>query len=419
MNFLIKFFITFIIMDSAQAQYDSLKRFTLLEDKFKTEEMLRPYGHDFLKDIVVRTNKDLKNFIGDIRDLSNLEGMTQTQKLERAREILHQYDKTEQTIHARIHLGIPIFSFKIFGVSFSPNLRVGIDWGINLGIRSYVLTGERILELLGSEVSPALRNYWAQIDTSTLTPGDDMALVFCRTQSIPDNLCPNRGRYFWPEDQDTPMMAVFTKVDAKAGFFIPYETKHWFGDFNLYPLFRSDFKLLMSAEQIARDQNPIEGSGGDRLKEQLFLMADYRLGYRNSNYSLFFSAEELKISRLSDNIDKAGDIAYKTSPLYRFHATAMYRWGIFLLRPFVGLHKREGYNLNDGHYGGLDLGTYIFGDRLYMLFRGMADKEHFTFSSRFKLVFLELEYSIKTPIKDERDDVKISTMHSINLRFRI
>ena len=406
-------------MDSAQAQYNSLKRFTLLEDKFKTEEMLRPYGHDFLKDIVVRTNKDLRGFIGDIRDLTNLEGMTQTQKLERAQEILGQYNRTEQMIYARLHLGIPVFSFKIFGISFKPNIRIGIDWGINLGIRNYVLTGERILDLLGSEVAPELREYWARIDTSTLSPGDDMALVFCTAEGIPVNLCPNRGRYFWPEDQDSPMMDVFTKVDAKAGFFIPYETKHWFGDFNLYPLFRSDFKLLMSADQIARNQNPIEGIGGDRLKEQLFLMADYKLGYRNSNYSLFFSAEELKIDHLSDNIDQAGDIAYQTSPLYRFHATAIYRWGIFLLRPFIGMHKRKGYGLNDGQYGGLDLGTYVLGDSLYILFRGMGDKEHFTFSSRFKLVFLELEYSIKTPMKNEIDDVKISTMHSLNLRFRI
>lgn len=406
---------------NSKAQYDSLKRFTLLEDKFKTEEMLRPYGHDFLTDIVVRTNKDLKNFIDDLRDLSNLQGMTLSQKVDRAQEILGQYDKTEQTIHARLHLGVPIFSFKVFGVAFSPNIRVGIDWGINLGIRTYVLSGERILELLGSEVAPALRSYWGDIETSSLTPGDDMALVFCRRQTppIPDNLCPNRGRYFWPDDENTPMMAVFSKVDAKAGLFIPYETQHWFGNFNIYPLFRSDFKLLMSADQIARNQSPVEGIGGDRLKEQLFLMADYKLGYRNSNYSLFFSAEELRISRLSDNIDRAGDIAYLTSPLLRLHGSALYRWGIFLLHPFAGLHKRKGYDYNKGLYGGLDAGTYILGDRFYMLFRAMADKEHFTFSSRFKLVFLELEYSIKTPMENEIDDVKISTMHSLNLRFRI
>ena len=388
--------------------YDALDRYSLLEDKFKTEEMLRPFGHDFLFDVTVHANKNLLDFVDDISDAGST--------VNEVGEVLMQYDRTEQTVHANLNIGVPIFGFSIGNIAFDPNVRIGLRFGSNIGLRSEPLNIDTILQLVGNQIPPLLRD---TISTLSFNPGDDIMVRVCNARGIPLAACPDTGRYFYPTLTNLPLIATYTKLDTKAGLSIPYKSRrYWFGDINFYGIFRSDFKLLMSADQIARGQNPFEEIGED-VKKQTFLMADYKLGYRKSRYKFFFSIEELKVARLSENIAEAGDLSYETPPLLRFHLNATYRPGVFVIRPFAGVHKRKYYDYKNGAYVGLDAGTYVFNDFLGLLFRLMADQEHLSFSSRFKITFFHLEYFLKTPFKDEIDNVRISTLHSINLRFSI
>jgi hypothetical protein len=101
----------------------------------------------------------------------------------------------------------------------------------------------------------------------------------------------------------------------------------------------------------------------------------------------------------------------------RIHADALYKFGGLSFNPFLGAHKRNGYGWSDGMYLGTDLGAHVWGDRLGLQLRGMVDKEYFTISPRIKLWLLQLEYSLKTPMKSMDGDVKLSAINSIDLRL--
>ena len=393
--------------------YEAVDRYILLEDKFKTEEMLRPLKHDFLFDITAHANRNLLKFTKDIGEIGDLGG-TLTNRIDQAGTILQSYDRTEQTLHAKINLGFPIFGFKVGTFAFDPSIRVGLEFGSNLGVRSLPLTSDLILQLVGNQIPQAFRT---TIATTTFLPGEDIMERVCVVRGIPMSACPNTGQYFYPTLASVPLISVFTKLDAKVGLNLPYKGRYWFGDFNLYGMFRTDFKLLMSADQIARGQSPLEGD--DDLKQQIFAIVDYKLGYRKSNYDFFVSIEEFEITRISENINEAGELNQRIDPLYRFHMNATYRPGLFLLRPFIGVHKRDNYKYKNGAYIGMDVGTLVFNDHLGLLFRGMGDQEHLSLSVQGKLALFHFEYILKTPLKDEIDNVRISTIHSINLRFSI
>ena len=103
--------------------------------------------------------------------------------------------------------------------------------------------------------------------------------------------------------------------------------------------------------------------------------------------------------------------------MIRLHGEYMYKLSFFSVKPFGGVHKRSGYGLGNGIYGGADLGLHVWQERLGLRFRGMLDSEHFTFSPMAKLWFMSVEYMLKTPIKSEIDGVKPSTLHSVNFRL--
>ena len=109
--------------------------------------------------------------------------------------------------------------------------------------------------------------------------------------------------------------------------------------------------------------------------------------------------------------------SYGYDPLIRFHADAMFRFSALSLQPFVGVHKRSGYGVGDGVYLGADAGAHVWGDRLGLMFRGMLDKQYLTLTPRVKLWLMQLEYSAKAPLKSTDGDVKLSAIHSFDIRF--
>lgn len=68
-------------------------------------------------------------------------------------------------------------------------------------------------------------------------------------------------------------------------------------------------------------------------------------------------------------------------------------------------------------YVGADAGAHVWGDRIGLQLRGMFDKQYVTISPRMKLWLLQLEYSMKKPLKSMDGDVKLSAIHSIDLRL--
>ena len=153
------------------------------------------------------------------------------------------------------------------------------------------------------------------------------------------------------------------------------------------------------------------------MNTEVTVQTDYRVGYKNSNYSIFTSIEELKLAKLKDAKAGSKELTYDYDTLIRLHADASYKAGALTLQPFVGLHKRSGYGFGDGVYAGTMLGAYVWGDRLGLQLRAMFDKEYITISPRVKLWLMQLEYSLKKPLKDSVDDVKLTAIHSLDFRI--
>ncbi|MBP9681257.1 MAG: hypothetical protein KBD76_07620 [Bacteriovorax sp.] len=406
---------TVIALTSTSAiSYDVVDRYKLIDDKIKTEQMLRPIGHDFFLDIGATINKNITSVIKDISDASKTG--TSTDKLTAAQNLLAKYDKTEQTIKLNVALGFPVFSFTAFNVKVRPNVRVFVDGGANLGIRSDALVLQDIYNLFPVAVPEDLKTFIA-----SETAGSDIIADCIASASLAATtkaLCATQktGTYIMPNlTASVPNIQLFAKLDGKAGLFNEYSYgEHFFGDFNLYALSRTDIYQRVTKDMIAAGAKiELPKKKNTEMSAQL----DYRLGYKNDNYSAAVSLEEIKVAKMKEREAESKEHSYGYSPLLRLHADALYRFSMLSLKPFVGLHKRSGYGFGDGIYLGADAGAHVWGDRLGLQLRGMVDKQYFTISPRMKLWLMQLEYSIKAPMKSMDGDVKLSALQSVDLRF--
>ncbi len=390
--------------------YDVTARFKLIDDKLKTESMLRPIGHDFFFDINAAANTNVTSLIDDV------DKATKANSLAAATAVLTKYDKTEQALKIGIALGTPLPSFTAWDVNIKPNFRIFFDFGANIGIRNEILTLADVINFFPEDIPADLKAF-----ILTLSTGQDVIVqcnasgtlsvqtkAFCATQPT--------GKYIIPNlSVGVPTLGVFGKADARAGLFNNYiYGEHFFGNFNLYALGRADIYQLITATQIYKGQS-IEAP--KKMNTETTVQADYRLGYKNSNYTAFLGVEELKLAKLKDAEVGSKAQTYGYDPLIRLHADALYSFSAISLQPFAGLHKRSGYGLGDGIYAGATAGAYIWGDRLGLQLRAMADKQYFTISPRFKLWLMQLEYSLKSPMKSVDGDVKLSAVQSVDFRI--
>lgn len=402
-----------LFANSANA-YDVVSRYKLIDDKLKTEQMLRPFGHDFLIDIGGAINKNVTTVMSDISDAGKFEGDA-TAKLNNASAILTKYDKTEQTVKVNVAIGIPIFSFSAWDVKVKPNLRALVDFGANLGIRTDVLTIADLLKQfpvsLPADLTVAINSYPAGSDVvekCRLGTGGLSASTIAVCNGL------ELGKYIVPTGL-VPNLAVFAKLDGKVGLFNDYTYgEHFFGNLNLYGLMRADIEQVITKDMIATGSK-IEMP--KKANTEGTLQMDYRLGYQNSNYTIFTSVEELKLSKMKKRDVESREQVYGYDPLLRMHADATYKMSAFSLQPFAGLHKRSGYGFSDGIYGGAAVGAHVWGERLGIQLRGMLDKQYFTVTPRLKLWLMQLEYSMKAPVKSTDGDVKLSAIHSLDFRL--
>ena len=400
--------------------YDVVERYKIIDDKLKTEAMLNPIGHDFFFDLGASMNKNITDVIDDVEKASKFQG-TDQQKLDEANRILTKYDKTEQTVKINVGLGFPLPSFSAWDVKFKPNFRALVDVGANIGIRNQKLNNQDLINLFKDQLPAELQTFLLGVDLATLSGQDirTVCLAEFPSASSPANIYCTAlevGKYIVPTTGNTdPTMTLLAKADAKVGFFNDYTYgDHFFGNFNLYGLGRADFYQFVTGTQIAKGDS-IESP--DKMNTEVTLQADYRLGYKNSNYSLFAGVEELKITKLSDAEAGSKEKSYDYDPLLRLHGDANFRTDNFSIQPFVGVHKRSGYGFDDGMYLGTSIGAHVWGDRLGLQLRTMVDKQYLTITPRMKLWLMQLEYSLKKPLKDTDGDVKLTALHSLDFRI--
>jgi hypothetical protein len=418
-----------IFLAEAQAQYNIVDRFQILEDKFRTQEMLRPHGHDFYLDIVALANTDVMDFIDEADEVANFQG-SESEQITRAQQFLRQYNQTEQNLRIGVGLGIPIFSFTAFGIKFKPSLRANFNLGFLMGIQTSNLTTAQAIEYLGNDLDPLIKNKLNNC-VSSFSPSTTLAsrdivkfmvdnAALCQLSATEQAyLTPFIGQYYFPEDTTVPDIYNYIKGEGRVGLNFDYiYDKHFFGSLNIYALGRADYSVRISADALTNDDSDIADLP-DELNTTVNMALDYRLGYKNGNLTGIVGLEDVKIARMSDSEAEAGALLYGEDMLIRFHGEYLYKYSLFSVKPFVGLHKRSSYGIGDGYYAGADLGMHVWEDRIGLRFRGMLDSEHVTFAPRMDLWLLELEYMLKQPIKSDVDGIKPSTIHSLNLRIAI
>lgn len=402
-------------LQSAHA-YSVVDRYKLLEDRFKTQDMLNPIGHDFFLDLRVGLNKNLPDVISDASDVADVEG--ESEALAAAQEFLREYENTEQTLNAKVALGFPLPSFSVFGVEFKPNFRASGNLGANIGIRKEALDANNILDLINVSLPPELEEaIRKEIRETGFGANADIVQQTCTNQSIPANICePYINQYFFPADDDVPNLFVFAKLDAQAGLFTSYNYgKNIFGSFNLYGMHRTDMLFRISQNALANDQDIIDL--GDEENSEVYAMVDYHLGYKMDNYSASVGVEELKLATISDRKEGSKAPVYGTDALIRLHAQAEYKLSNLKVTPFLGAHKRSGYGFGEGAYLGADVMAHVWGERLGIRMRGQIDKEHVTLSPMLKLWLMHIDYTLKQPLSSDVDGVKVSALHSLNFRL--
>ncbi len=422
-------FLSLTILMKNVVAYDVVDRYKLIDDKLKTEAMLRPFGHDFLIDFSASINKNIMDVVDEAKVIVD-STKSDSQKLTDAQAFLTKYDKSEQSARFGLNLGIPIFSFTAGDVTVRPNLRVMLDVGTNIGIRSEILTADRIIALFSEEIPTEFQSLIRVVNFTTCnandgTPSDNKCdiVAYCRTQpsgisAATAAYCSTQstGKYMIPiSGEAVPNLALFAKVDGKVGLFNDFKVEeHFFGNLNIYGLLRTDILQTITSEAIAKGQK-IELP--KKQNTETTLQTDLKLGYKNTNYAASLGVEEIKLSKIKEREDGSREQSYGYDPLIRFHADALYKLSVLSLNPFIGAHKRSGYAFADGVYAGADLGAHIWGDRLGLLFRGMVDKQYVTVGPRIKLWLMQLEYSLKSPLKSTDGYVKLSALHSLDFRL--
>lgn len=399
----------------AEEKYDVVKRFKILDDKLKTERMLTPIGHDFFLDINATLNTNITDFVDDVKKAADAKDTNQ------ANEVLDKYNDTEQTLKINANLGFPLPSFGAFGGRMTPNFRVMTDVMANFGINKRALSNEELLDLFTESLPQDLRDLILGINLASYggqdlqaaclneATGNSTLEAYC-TQYVPAN------KYTIPSGGATePTIDAYAKVDVKAGFFNQWQDeKHFFGEWNLYALGRMDYFQYVTGTQIGNGEK-IETP--DELNTEITAQTDVKFGYKNANYSVFAAVEEIKISKVKEKKEASKEQKYGYDPLMRVHAEALFRNYYFSMKPFLGVHKRTGYGFADGWYAGSDFAGHVWSDRLGIQFRAMVDNSYFTLSPRIKLWIMQFEYNFKKPVKDKIDDVKLSTLHSVDVRF--
>lgn len=410
----------FAVVEEFQG-YNVVSRYKELEDKFTTYEMLTPYGHDFILDLQVYANKNILDLVGDVKDIK---GDTTNEKIAAAEEVLLKYENTEQTARFKALIGVPLPSFTVKGVQVVPDIRIGANWGANVGIRSDYVDVDDILAFVGedlpSDLVALIEANKSVINTNLAAANGDIiqALIASGVLSPSEQAVAEtyKDTFFMPTTAGkVPVLHLYTKMDAVAGFNFNFFKNRWYGAFDIYGLYRTDYLKRITAESIANNDDLF--ADAKNLNSTLYLTTDLSAGYRTNRYSIMASVEELKLSTLSDNKDKAGEVIYGMDPLYRLHADMLFKMGVVSVQPFTGLHYRSAYDLVDGLYVGADWGIHFWKDRLGLRLRTMADNEHITLAPKLKFGIGHLEYMLKVPHVSEKDGVKPSAIHSVNFRL--
>ena len=417
--------------------YNGINRLQLIEDRYKLQESLAPLGHDFAIDTRLSIGGEIFELVDDINDLQTLSDGTATDNEVQSKftELTNTWNGREFSGRYSLDAGIPLFKFKAWGLKFTPEL-IRFQLGVTgvVGITEEVLTKQDVISFLPDGMPVELQNVILGLDFNNSRPGNaDQDLADFISQEIAAGNVPNirgtvnlnsfSGLVTINEDlkdalvngQRLPAAEIYAKVETKVGPQVAWEGKHFFGHAALYGLGRMDYQFSIAASNV---NNMTDALNIPQTLEEMNMAVDASLGYKNANYQIVASMNEVKLFNISEEDD--ADLRYGNPMMYKVQADARFRPYSFLkLNLYGGFHKREGYEFMDGVYAGASTGLFVWKDRLGINLRTQLDQDHLTLTPNLKFWIMQVDGMYKVPIASERNGVEVSPAYSINLRVFI
>ena len=444
--------VCFGLTTAASATYDIQDRFELINDRFSTDEMLNPPGHDFLLEINAAASPKLMKMVDDGKKVSKGEGDKKAKGL----AFLNKYTDTEQSVKIGTQLGVPLPTLYFGKLKIVPDLRVHV-WGlVHFDIAARPITTDTVLSLVDeSKIKNALNdealaekvksklqdqaflNYLITYASSDLHPdksilaafNDDGQLTTLKDtygftdsdiDAIKEKLAGSSEAQKWvlPTDNGTePVLDAYTRLDVKGGLNLNYFYDKWFGNLNLYAFHRTDYLKRLTAGSFANGAKPLDDV--KKLNSTIFADVDFKLGREFGRYSVYGAVEEIQVAEVVKRKKDTAAPHYKSDPLLRVHGEAKFKLGGLAFTPFVGAFKRSFYDVSDGVYAGADASAFIFGERIGVVARAMFDPGYFTLAGQVKFWLTEVDLTIKTPVKSKVDGQKVPNLYAANIRIAI
>lgn len=414
--------ITAVVIGTTVNAYDIVERATLADDRYKTLELSRDLGHDFFIDFKGYVSGEAMDLGDDAKKISDVDTTNSTAAIAEINTLLGKYYDKEQIIRANFGLGFPLFSFNAYGTKFKPNFRVEGGLFAMLTPRKDLISMTTVISNL-DQIPAAYRTALTSCLTaeSPWTDGENI-LDTCSPTYISNTqvafIKETYGITNLPYQNalntaiEAPSIDIYAKVEAKAGLFFDYKRgKHWFGKIGLYGLGRTDIKKKANAVLLLGGGSELDYADNTLIN----LALDYRLGYKNSNYSVFAALEEVKLMEMSKSDE--GDLNFGSDMIARLHAQADYNVSIFKMSPYFGLHARSAYSIMDSYYFGADWGMFTWEDRLGLNLKTQIDKEHFTLGARAKIWIMHADLTAKLPLGGDVDGIKPTANYGANIRF--
>ena len=408
-----------VVSINALADYNIVDRFRLYDDRLKTVEMLRPYGHDFLLNINAALNPDVKKTLDDAEKISKSTGSAQ---LTDATTFLNNHKNEEFIGKFDLAFGIPLPSFTVSGIKFIPDLRFGTNLAAQVGTKAVPLTAQTVVDLLGPEIPQSIvdlvvTRFDTTADGQPLLTDSDCVLILGAANTA-ENCTKLKDKYLKPANPDIADLFAYVKYESQFGPIFNAYKGDFFGSFNPYVRHRADLKRRFTAEFLAEEGEFFEK---EELVDFVDLVSDFMFGYKKGEWKIYAAIEELKIAELKKNMvldgTRYGKTFYGNEILFRLHSDYTFKLAGFALTPFGGIHKRSGYDLVDGLYAGADLGFSFWQDRFGLLAKAMLDNEYITLAPRLQLWVMQLEIMGKIAHKSEVDGTKIANIYSLNFRL--
>ena len=213
------------------------------------------------------------------------------------------------------------------------------------------------------------------------------------------------------EDALQPKLQLYLRTEQKLGLrALNLFSNHQKLTLNVYQLKRADSLSMMSYSDVASKGKIFDIK--DLKKQEVTTNADLIWEEEGNKDAYKVEVSEFQLTR--DSKKSKTRVAYGNSPLLHLRYQRKNVEESTHFSPFVGMHYRRRYDLQDGIYTGFNM---IPTERLPFHFTFVVDNAFFDVMPQLKTKWFELIYSWRSPHQNPQEDIWVPAMHSLELNF--